>query len=255
VRTVARLNVAPVKGLALAHPERVDLSERGVAGDRRFYLVDDGGRLITTEESHALVRVRADYEEDAERLTLHFPGGSSIGGNAAALADPIVTKMYGREVPGRLLTGPWDQPLSRIAGRPIRLARVARDGDGNDAYPASLVSTASVEELSRRAGRTVDARRFRMLIEVAGCDAPHEEDGWIGGRVRVGGSVLAVAEQDARCVVTTVNPETGVSDLPTLKLIAGYRGVRGGEGIDFGVYATVARPGPIRVGDPVEPLG
>jgi uncharacterized protein YcbX len=45
-----------------------------------------------------------------------------------------------------------------------------------------------------------------------------------------------------------------VRDLDTLRVIKGYRGVRDGEAIDFGVYAAVEQPGRVRVGDPVEPL-
>jgi uncharacterized protein YcbX len=54
--------------------------------------------------------------------------------------------------------------------------------------------------------------------------------------------------------VTTRHPDTGERDLDTLGLIKGYRGVRERKEIDFGVYATVEQPGPVRVGDAVEPL-
>ena len=129
-------------------------------------------------------------------------------------------------------------------------------GAGNDDLPASILSTASMRELVARAETDTpgDARRFRMLVEVDGCERPHEEDEWIGRRVRAGGAVVRVLQPIPRCAVTTQDPATGIRDFKTRHLIKDYRGVRGGKYLDFGVGAEVAEPGPIRLGDPVEPL-
>jgi uncharacterized protein YcbX len=111
-----------------------------------------------------------------------------------------------------------------------------------------------VAELARQAGRdTVDGRRFRMLVDLAGC-SPHEEDSWAGRRVRIGAALLEVGGPVPRCATTTRDPGTGVRDFDTLRAIAGYRGRRDGHDIDFGVYARVVEPGRVRVGDAVEPL-
>jgi uncharacterized protein YcbX len=83
---------------------------------------------------------------------------------------------------------------------------------------------------------------------------PHEEDQWVGADVRIGEAVVRVREQVARCAITTKNPDTGERDLDTLRAIKGYRGVREGNHVDFGVYGEVVEPGRVRVGDPVEPL-
>jgi len=127
--------------------------------------------------------------------------------------------------------------------------------DGIDARPVTLVSLASVEELSRQGGRDrpVDARRFRMLIEVDGC-APHDEDTWAGRRVRVGEAVVLVGDPVPRCVITTLDPQTGTRDFPTLKVIRSYRGVSAEGELLFGVYGDVVEPGAVHVGDEVELL-
>jgi uncharacterized protein YcbX len=90
-----------------------------------------------------------------------------------------------------------------------------------------------------------------MLLELGGC-RPHEEDEWLGREVRVGEATLRVADHDARCAITTMDPLTGEVDFPTLKTIVAYRGAQDGH-LLFGMYAEVVRPGTIRVGDPVEP--
>jgi uncharacterized protein YcbX len=60
-----------------------------------------------------------------------------------------------------------------------------------------------------------------------------------------------VTKPDARCAITTQDPDTGMSDLDTLRTIIGYRGLREGKHADFGVLADVVSPGRIRVGDAV----
>ena len=253
--SVARLSISPVKSLGLMHPERVRLEDFGVANNRRFLLLDPEGAMFDVKRHPSLMRLGSSCDEEGTRLSVTFPGGSEVKGDVELEGDPFVVDLWGRAADVRLVAGPWPAALSEYGGAPIRLGRTERPGDGNDEYPASIVSNASVEELGRRAGapEAPDAGRFRMLLELDGC-TPHEEDGWIGRRVRAGEALLRVTEHDARCSVTTMNPESGEVDFPTLKTIAAYRGVKDGQ-LRFGVYAGVDEPGEVRVGDPVEPLG
>jgi uncharacterized protein YcbX len=254
MRSVARLSVTPVKGLALQHPDEIRLEEHGVASNRRFYLLREDGRLFSGLHHGPLVRVRAEWDEEEDRLSLVFPDGAVVGG-AVRLGEPVRTDFWGeREVSGRVVEGPWAEALSRFAGRPLVLVKADEPGGGSDAEPVTLVSEASVEELGRRAGRErVDGRRFRMLVDLAGC-APHEEDSWTGRTLRLGGAVAEVLGPVPRCATTTRDPASGERDFDTLRAIAAYRGRRDGKKIDFGVYARVLEPGRVRVGDAVDLL-
>lgn len=255
--TLARIAVTPVKSLALSHPERASLERDGLPADRLFFLVDARGRPFTGAEHGPLVRIRPIYDAPADRLELRFPDGAVVGGVAGLTGDPIVCDFYGRPVSAHLVEGPWNDALSRSVGAPIRLARCDRAGDGVDVHHVTLVSRASVDEVARRGdhvGGALDARRFRMNLELDGC-APHEEDGWDGSLVRIGAAVLRLYGQVPRCVVTTQSPQTGLKDFDTLKTIAGYRRSEGGRPrLPFGMYAEVERPGTIATGDEVEPL-
>ncbi len=256
MRTVSRLAVAPVKGMALMHPREIRLDRFGVADNRRFHVIDGTGRRYGQIRSGTLVRILPEYEPHVNRLALRFPDGAVVAGEVA-LGEPVTTDFYGRAVPGRIVDGPWADAISTYAGRPLRLVKTDEPGAGVDRElgPVSMLSDASLEELARNAGQDgVDARRFRMLIGVSGC-APHEEDEWVGRLVRVGEAVVRLHEQVARCAITTQNPETGVPDFDTLREISRYRGTREQDGkhIDFGVFGEVAEPGRVRVGDPVEP--
>ena len=88
-----------------------------------------------------------------------------------------------------------------------------------------------------------------MLIEVDGL-APYDEDDWQGGRVRVGDAVVRIGERMPRCVMTTLDSDTGVPDTPVLHALASDRTV--GTQVVLGVYGDVERPGPIAVGDQLE---
>ncbi|WP_442938855.1 MOSC domain-containing protein [Nocardioides sp. AX2bis] len=74
--------------------------------------------------------------------------------------------------------------------------------------------------------------------------------------LQVGGAVLRVRGQVKRCVATTRDPDSGVADLQTLRMITNYRGRQEsvlGMGACFGVYAEVVEPGEVAVGDLLRP--
>lgn len=250
--SVARLSTTPVKSLLLHHPEEVLLEPFGVASDRRFYLVREDGRLLAGIHHGPLALVRADWDAARDRLRLGFPDGEVVEGDVR-LAEPVLTDFWEHRVPGRAVVGPWAEALSCFAGRPVRLVKADEPAGAVDVEPLTLVSAESVAELARQAGLNgLDARRFRMLLELQGC-APHEEDTWEGRHVRLGRAVVEVGGPVARCATTTRDPATGLRDFDALRAIAAYRGKRNGEKVDFGVYARVVEPGCVRVGDPVEP--
>jgi hypothetical protein len=71
--------------------------------------------------------------------------------------------------------------------------------------------------------------------------------------VRIGEAVVRVGSQVPRCVITTLDPDTGERDFPTLSVIKRYRGLTDDGELPFGMYADVVRPGAVRTGDPIEP--
>ncbi len=250
--SVSSLWVAPVKGLALLSPEEVELTPTGVPENRRFFLVDDRGKLLNGTRDGPLFGVRAETDADGSWLSLRFPGERVVEGQVA-LGDPCVTAFWDRPVRGRPVIGAWSDALSDFLKQHVRVIRAEDPGGGCDDSPVSLVSDASLDKLARESGEAaVDGRRFRMLVHVGGTE-PHEEDEWLGRDLRVGSALVRVTKQDARCRMTTRNPDTGVRDFDTLRAIKDYRGVRNGKSIDFGVYADVLEPGRVQVGDPVEP--
>ena len=251
--SVARFSVAPIKGFALEHPDEIDLTPLGVVEDRRFFLIDDTGRIVDGLLAGRLVQIGAQTDPDGETLRLTFPDGRVLEGPVRT-GEPIVCSVYGRTVDGHIVDGPWAEAVQPFTGRRVRLVRTDRPGGTREKHPATLITDGSLDLLGQHLGTgTVDARRFRMLIELQD-GAAHEEDSWIGRRIELGETVLFVSKQVARCAITTQDPETGVRDLDTLRTIIRYRGLRDGENVDFGVWGEVERPGRIRLGDRVTVL-
>ena len=252
---VAWISVSPVKGLALGQLEECELTEAGVAEDRRFFLVDEDNRLVNSKGLGMLQQIVPSYDEETELLTLAFPDGRALS-HHVSVDGALDARFWSVSVPARVVEGPWSEALSDFTGRELRLVRADTPAtDRRRSGAATLLGTGSLRAMARLLGvQNVDGRRFRMNFGVDGL-AEHEEDEWLGRRVRIGQAVVVPQGNVGRCAVTTQNPETGAPDLDTLKALAAYRqDVETTEPLPFGVYAAVAEPGRVRVGDPVEPL-
>jgi uncharacterized protein YcbX len=251
---VARLSIAPVRSLGLQHPDAVELTKTGVLEDRRFFLTDDSNRLVDRLVQGPLVRIASWTDPDATRLRLDFPDGTGID-DEVRLGAAIDTPIYGRTGVGHVVEGPWADALSEFTGRRITLVRCDQPAGTRAGNPTSLIGDGTLRRLARQLGvEAIDGRRFRMLIELEDA-AEHEEDEWVGGDIAVGDAVLRVTMPDARCAITTQDPDTGVRDLDTLRGIIAYRGLRDGKHADLGVLADVVAPGRVRLGDEVVPVG
>jgi uncharacterized protein YcbX len=251
---VAWISHCPVKGLAVLPLESCELTEAGIEGDRDFFLVDENDRLVNSKGLGALQRVVPRYDREAGSLTLAFPDGTTIS-QEVGVDGSLDAQFWGNPVTVRVVEGPWSEAISDFAGRALRLVQAAAPAtDRRRSGAATILGTGSLKALARTLGvDEIDERRFRMNFGVDGL-GEHEEDAWLGRRVRLGDAVVVPQGNVGRCAVTTQNPDTGTPDLDTLKALAAYRGVvETTEPLPFGVYAAVAQPGRVRVGDPVEP--
>jgi MOSC domain-containing protein len=250
---VVRISIAPVKSLGLVHPDGVELLPGGVQGDRRFWLVDADGRLFNNKRNGPLATIRPAWDEETRSLLLSFPDGTRVAGTVE-LGEPVAAELYGSPHRSRRVLGPWEEAISAFAGRPLTLlwSECRATDRGQDGGTISLVSRGSLERLREAAGvdAPIDGRRFRMLFEIEGVPA-HAEDDWIGSRVELGTAEVVVNGDVGRCVVTSHDPDLGVTDLDTLGTLRRYRREGRTEPLPFGVYGAVTRPGRVRVGDRV----
>jgi len=250
---VAWISLTPVKATMLHLVDEAELLESGVRGDRRFYFVTERGRLLSNKDHGPLQLVRAEYDADADALSLRFADGEVVDGEVGR-GEEIETIFHKQPRAARLVVGPWATAVSDVVGHPVRLVEPELPApDRGRGGAASLLATTSLDRLAQELGvDAVDRRRFRMNFGVEGVEA-HAEDAWRGRRLRVGDAVVIPQGNVGRCAITTQNPDTGQVDLDTLKALAGYRsGVETTEPLPFGIHAAVAQASRVRVGDPVE---
>lgn len=250
---VTALSIAPVKGLRITARERLSLERTGARGDRAFYLIDTRGRMINGKHSGALNGIVAELDGDGE-LALTFPDGQVVSGTPEP-GDEVQTSFHSRPRAAQLIDGPFSQAISRHTGEPLRLVRAANDVPAVDRGArgaVTLISRGSLNRLAEVAGEpSVDARRFRMTVEIDGVE-PFAEDAWIGREVSIGDAVVRPGGHVGRCIVTSRHPVSGAVDLPTLDLLRSFRsGASTSEPLAFGVYGEVVRAGIVKLGDEV----
>ena len=142
MKTVSRLSIAPVKGMALVHPDEFSLERFGVAANRRFFVVDEDGRRYGQIRNGTLVRIEPDYDETSGALTLRFPDGTVVDG----------VPQLRRGARHRLLrpTGPRARRRRRVVGGDLRRSSAGRSGSyaATSRAPASTAGIGTVTMLS-----------------------------------------------------------------------------------------------------------
>lgn len=262
--TLGALRIHPVKSCAGIELSERELDRYGLALDRAWMAVDESGRFLSQRECGALARVKPALEDDA--LVLRAEGAAPLrlaaDGAGCAHCEATVWRHRGAALDTGDAAARW---ITERLGRSARLVRIPpqharrvnRDyfpGEAytafTDGYPLLVLSEASLRDLEGRVGRPLDPRRFRANLWIRGSEA-YAEDRW--QRIRVGEVELALVKPCDRCVIVTLDPESGESqgDEP-LRSLALYR--RGAGGVLFGWYAVPLGPGRLRVGDPVTPL-
>jgi uncharacterized protein YcbX len=250
---VSGLATTPVKATRVASVETVELDRFGARGNRVFCVIDGRDRMVNGKVFADLQRVISCYHEATGELTMLFPDGARVHGEVH-LGQALTIRFFSRTREVRIVDGPWSAALSGFLGAPLRLVAPEVGVDRGRQGGVSVISRASVRELAEFAGREwIDVRRFRMLVEIDGVE-PYEEDSWVGRKVRIGAAVMRMRGNVGRCLITSRDPDSAKTDLPTLDLLASHRGgVHGTEPLPFGIHGEVLEPGIISVGDPVTP--
>lgn len=260
----------PLKsGAPLAMAEAV-VEPRGLAGDRRWMVVDAAGKFVTGRQFARLPLVRAIPAEDGA-LRLDAPGMPSLRVELPpAGGERIATAVWQAAVTPLLADAAAHAWLSRFIGVELRLVhmdeacdrrikqmyegRYGRDEDRvslADGFPLLLISQAALDQLNSKLASPVPMLRFRPNLVVAGT-APHAEDGWRS--IRIGGIEFDVVKPCTRCVFTTVDFERGERDPhgEPLRTLTTYR--RTPDGVTFGQNLIPRGTGTLRPGDTVEVL-
>jgi uncharacterized protein len=260
---LAALYRYPVKSLAGQELEHSPVDGFGLAGDRRWMLVDRQNRYVTQRELPEMALISTSL--DQHRLTLNAPGMPSLAVDPPAEnAEPIDVRIWRDRCQARVCSNESQIWLTRYLGHTLRLVHMAegerrqvdrsyaQEGDRtafSDGFPLLLISQASLDDLNGRLQAALPMIRFRPNLVVAGCE-PYAEDGW--SLIRIGEMTLRVVKPCSRCKITTVDPYTAEIGVEPLKTLASYR-LQGNQ-VFFGQNLIHNGPGELSVGMPVEVL-
>jgi uncharacterized protein YcbX len=119
-----------------------------------------------------------------------------------------------------------------------------------DCRPVSLFSVQTAERLAGEAGLPVDKRRFRANLYIdLRATTGYAENEFVGRKLRIGGkAVLMITDQDPRCKMITLDPDTAEPKPEVLRAVTRLHDNKAG------VYGVVIVEGMVRSGDPIVPL-
>jgi uncharacterized protein len=231
---VKQLFIHPIKGLSPHSVQSVDLKiGHGIPGDRAFALMYQSEQsenhpsgqvpwmkkhnFAMQNDWHILAGLDCTYDSTTGML--------SIKRNGVELLQADTNTLTGRSYIGAFFTGYLaasypSQGAKQRYSKPLKLV-----GDYNiTRYPdreiadISLVSQASIDNLSEVSGKFIDVRRFRPNIVVEGIPAWSEFD-WVGRKIQIGDATIEITARINRCLNIDVNPETGQRDINLLSLL------------------------------------
>jgi uncharacterized protein len=243
----------------------------GLAGDRRWMVVDPAGDPVTARERPRMVLVSAFPAPDGG-ITVSAPGLAPLQIPRPA-TETVKVSVWGSTpmragYAGEAAAG-WFSSVTGVPSRLVYLAdpaqrhpspEFARPADTvtfADAYPMLLTSQDSLADLNALIGSGPNAAegplvmaRFRPSLVVTGAP-PWAEDGW--RRLRVGAAVFRAVKGCDRCVLTTVDPQTAARGKEPIATLARHR--KWGGKTWFGMNLIPDTPGAVlTVGEPVEVL-
>ncbi|XP_012232125.1 mitochondrial amidoxime-reducing component 1-like [Linepithema humile] len=233
VGEVSDLVAYPIKSLG---PIRLNSMEATILGlksgwmrDRSLMVIDLESRFVTARQIPSMVQVSPSFSNSV--LTLSAPGMVSVSVNLAELRGKnFRVAMWGQVVSAcdcgeeiaqwlsrfllhedtglRLVYYPLERPAKPVRNCDKVFSMLENNDMGGyaDNTSYSLVTEASVADLNSRLDETISSQQFRMNIVVKG-STPYEEEKW--DWIKIGNLILRNVRPCTRCILTTVNPETG----------------------------------------------
>ncbi|MEU3417313.1 MOSC N-terminal beta barrel domain-containing protein [Streptomyces murinus] len=268
---VQSIHLYPVKAFQGLAADAAVVEPWGLAGDRRWALIDAGGKVVTQREQPRLALAAAEPLAGGG-LRLSAAGRAAITIEVPEPSDTVPVNIFGQKmeaVPAAAAAHAW---CSAYLDRDVRLVHLddpatrrpldpdyALPGETvsfADGYPLLVTTAASLDALNsliaegrHAAEGPLPMNRFRPSVVVGGTEA-WAEDEW--ARLSVGEVVFRVARTCGRCVVTTTDQGTAARGREPLYTLARHR--RFGRSLVFGQNLVPLTRGTIRVGDPVRVL-
>ncbi|WP_274690991.1 hybrid-cluster NAD(P)-dependent oxidoreductase [Spartinivicinus poritis] len=258
---LSAITVYPIKSTAGLSISQAMANREGLAFDRRFVLVDDNGLFITGRQYPQLTLVKSAIVPTG--LQISAPGMPTLTikySQFTSQYQPIT--IWKDTIQAQYCYPEYDQWFSKFLGkachlyfygensqRPVR-TRPNDQVSFADGYPLLLISEASLIDLNCRTAEPIEMAQFRPNIVVNGTGA-FTEDSW--QQIKIGGVHFEVVSPCARCIFTTVNPNSATKS-PLKEPVTTLSNYRSDENynIFFGQNLIALNEGLITIGDSVE---
>ena len=288
VGSIASLWRFPVKSMGGEQLDKVDVTERGVLGDRAYALIDtDTGKVVSAKSVRlfpGLLTCKAAFVEPPGRdgelppVKISLPDGTSVTSDsgdadrvlsaffeqnvtlAKVAPEDFTIDQYHPDVEGADPGGNRDTVVAAKLGSAL-FSELGMDspvpvGSFFDVFPMSVVTTSTLSQLNELQPESrFDLRRFRMNVIVNTERPGFIENDWVGHELGLGDTVqLNVALPDPRCVMTTLAQDELPNDTDILRTLVRHNKIQVGDLGQFpcaGVYAVVGAPGSVQSGDRV----
>ena len=258
-KRLSEIWVYPVKSLAGVRVQQAMVLEKGLTHDRRFMLVDTANRFITQREHPELAlfttaivndQIHIIHCKTKQIITLYLQPQPTSEFAATIWNDTVTVTEVDTAV------SKWFSEHLKFACRLVYFPeKNTRPVDGAyalnneqvslaDGYPFLIIGQASLNDLNSRLPEPVEMRRFRPNFVFTGGE-PYEEDAW--GKFSIGAVHFAGVKNCARCVLTTVDPATGVKGDEPLRTLSQYRKKNGK--VFFGQNIVAVNRGIVNIGD------
>lgn len=279
VAHLVNITIYPIKSLAGIEVPYADCTVAGPVykglKDRQMLLVKDD-YFVSMREEPRLGMIRVVFDEDKLTLTLTMDGYPPLVVHLRDSEEQSVPSFTVRVRKNSYKAVEVSEEASQwfknfLNCDSIRLVRIVldketidrgRDGTASVAFQDKssfqVLSKASLDELVSRLppGSDIRQRNFRPSLFVEGCEA-HSEDHWM--RYRIGEAEMAFLERTRRCVMTTVDQDTGIKTgkepLVTLRKYRVDRSKLGLERYEFqpllGIGSIHIKDGRIAPGDEI----
>jgi MOSC domain-containing protein len=250
----------PVKSMRGEELDEIFAGYGGVYGDRLFAFKSAANQrgfpFFTGRDKRQMIRYRARfrYPEKAAR-PINFGEAEKLSPNINPISASAADLMIDVDTPDGK-TFAIDDPalidnLRTDIDEKHELTLLRSDKAITDCRPLSIFAVQTARTLGEETGVAVDKRRFRanIYIDLISSDG-FAEDGLVGRSLRIGSkAVVAILQRDGRCMMITLDPDTGEKEPAILKKVA-----QAHDGM-AGVYGAVLVEGMVRKGDPVELIG
>lgn len=268
---VSELAIYPVKSCAQIRVQSAKVDDFGLHMDRRWMVVDEQGKFLTQRQLPRMCLIEPTLYESG--ISLQAPAMEACRVDINNLSQTFKVTVWADQcsvldcgnVAATWLTAFLETkcrlvyfPESEIRQVDLDYAQQGIRTAFSDGFPLLLISEASLGDLNDRLARTqqqsVEMRRFRPNIVVSGCEA-FAEDSW--QKIQIGDMVLSIVKPCSRCVIPSIDPDTGIrGDEPTqtLKSYRRKEHPKIGNKIFFGQNVIAENFGQIEVGLPVKIL-